>query len=530
MKGFWRKKRAPLSIQGTLRRSFFRVTLMSTVVLFMLLSVPPLIGRLLQSTLEEHLQVVQQDASSIISLLKNLPLEQQAEVLEGLNSGQMQLLKKDSPQNAGQIYIGAFQVDVFTQNDQVTLIDHGRVIWSQGLQKGPVPEGWKPHLQTSHAVTFQEQDPQVIRRLLKDVPAWVSQSLNAATLITPLGREQFLAVTAFQPRSEILTAVMVLLYLVILLTWAFLIALPATLGSVVVSSVYAGREARTLSRPIEALSKVARSIAAGNLKTRVEPQGPRELQDLARDINTISENLSRSMQQLQDALDHQKDFLQSISHDLRTPLSHILAFSEDLSHRLEQEAHLKKARIIHREALALGRMVDDLFDLLRFEHPGFRLQLQAVQLDTVVTSCALSFAKQAQEKGIRLFVLPAEPLLVQADPDRLRQVLSNLINNALQHTPEGGNISLTVQRKDGQAEVQVQDTGSGISPEHLPHVFERFYRAEASRAERHAGLGLTISRELIQRMQGSITVNSVKGEGSTFSVFLPISPGNSPQV
>lgn len=521
MKSTKRRVAETPSIQASLRRSFFRVNLLSILVLFMLLSLPPLVGRLLQPSLSDHLKVVSRDAQHMVDLLKNLPPDRQMQFLEGLNTGQLHILKMDSPQNAGQIYMGALQVDLFTRNDQVTLIRKGQVQWSQGLKPGPVPESWRPHLQAQQPVAFRESNTETLKAMLGDLPAWVARNMTAATWITPLEPEQFLAVTAFQPRAELLTAVLVVLYVVVLLVWGFLALLPATLGSMVVSAVFSHREARTLSQPIEALSRAAREMAAGNLQTRLEPQGPLELQRLGNDINTISENLSRSMQQLQDTLDHQKAFLQAISHDLRTPLSHILAFSEDLSERLSGTPAERKARIIHREAVALNRMVEDLFDLLRFEHPEFRLHLQRVVLNEVVTGVMQGFEGQAHDRQVQLSFHAQCDVQVHADAGRLQQVLVNLISNALRHTPAGGAITLELRLKHKKAELQVRDNGSGIPAEHLPHIFERFYRVDSSRSERHAGLGLTLSRELVQRMHGSLTVQSTEGEGSTFTLVLP---------
>ena len=364
-----------------------------------------------------------------------------------------------------------------------------------------------------------------------------SNPFGSSTLILPArtnpdGTRSYLAVTSSfnaLPRGSAFLIAFVVLLLVAVLTFV-----PLASVVILVGSWLSRRAARRIAAPLEGIAATARAIAQGHLDTRATPNGPLEVQALARDINTIGENLGASLTELEGAktraealLEAQRNLTVNISHDLRTPLSSILAYSEALEANPHRTAH---ASVIHRQAQALKRLVDDLFDLSRLENPGFSLELHPTNVQTVLQSAAESLAPAAWRKGVLVRVHAPDAALpqIQADAQRLDQVLRNLIVNAVRHTPEGGLVELGVQHNTTRdsLEITVSDTGEGIPAEHLPRVFDRFYRVDPSRTtdddERHTGLGLSIAHQLVERMHGSIQVDSQPGEGTTFTLRFPV--------
>ncbi|GEM49333.1 hypothetical protein DC3_49680 [Deinococcus cellulosilyticus NBRC 106333 = KACC 11606] len=487
-------------------------------LVFLLMALPPLISLFQYRDLNDHLHEVSRDARKLVSVLGALPMNQQINMLEGLNSGQVQLLAAERS-GPGAISFGPFDLEVFTLDDQVTLIQAGEVVWSQAFEKGPIPETWRSllPLTTEHFVTEQ---PASLARHLKE---WSTRDLNAATWMVPLNSRQVLAVTVLQLKEEALWGPLLLLSVSMLLAWTLWVLLPALAGSVLVSSWLAGRDSKRLNTELKRISSRFQQTPDFHSSGAVAQEGVQELGHLELELNQIGQQFHETLKGLQQQMGQQQDFMHSISHDLRTPLSHILAFSEDLQYRLQESPLQRKAHIIHREALALNHMVSDVFDVLRFDQPEFRLQFRPVLLSDLLEHQVERFQPMAQSRNVHLRCVPVpHPVQVMADPERLGQVLGNLLSNALRHTPPGGTIELDLDFTPEDLQIQVRDTGTGIAPEHLPHLFQRFYRAEGPSAERHSGLGLTICRQLVEKMDGHISVRSVLGVGSTFTVHFPI--------
>jgi histidine kinase len=183
-------------------------------------------------------------------------------------------------------------------------------------------------------------------------------------------------------------------------------------------------------------------------------------------------------------------------------------------------------RQIHIEAGRLNKLVDDLQELSRVESKAFELDIQPVDVSRLVETAAKRMQFQFDQKRVILSVrLPHDPVLVLADEDRALQILTNLLGNALQYTPEGGNVTVTVGREKQTAKFAIHDTGIGIPAEHLAHIFDRFYRVDKSRSRAHggSGVGLTIARHLVEAQGGSIWAESGgENKGSTFVFTLPI--------
>jgi len=278
--------------------------------------------------------------------------------------------------------------------------------------------------------------------------------------------------------------------------------------------------ARGLSAPLGRLAMAARRISHGELDQRVPVQGADEVADVAGAFNEMAVHLQES-----ETL--RRNLVADVAHELRTPLSVIQG---NLQAILDDVYPMDKAEIaaIYDETLILNRLINDLRELAQAEAGQLSLNVQSTDLVPLIENGADAFAELSREKNVVLKVdIPKHLPAVPADPDRIRQVLHNLLSNALRHTPEGGTINVTANRieQPDRIKVTVSDTGPGIPTEDLPHVFDRFWRADRSRSREHggSGLGLAIARQLVEAHDGQIGVESdgISGQGSQFWFTLP---------
>ncbi|MBO9606414.1 MAG: HAMP domain-containing protein [Paenibacillaceae bacterium] len=223
-----------------------------------------------------------------------------------------------------------------------------------------------------------------------------------------------------------------------------------------------------------------------------------------------------------------KDFVANVSHELRTPLSMLQGYSEALVDDIAAtpEERQEMAQVIHDESLRMGRLVKDLLDLARMEAGHLELSFEEVELTQLLKRVHRKFLALCKERGIRLELeLGGAPLaLASADEDRLEQVLTNLLDNAIRHTPEHAGIALRGWTEGDDVLLEIADEGSGIPPEDLPYIFERFYKADKARTRGSSGgtgLGLAIVRNLIDAHRGTIRAQSALGKGTTFTISLP---------
>jgi signal transduction histidine kinase len=299
--------------------------------------------------------------------------------------------------------------------------------------------------------------------------------------------------------------------------------------------------ARTLAAPLGRVAVAAEAIAAGDLSQRVPEQGTEETRAVARSFNQMAANLEQAEQL-------RRNLMADVAHELRTPLTVIQG---NLQALLDGVYPLERGEIatIYDETRLLSRLVADLRDLAQAEAGQLKLTMQPVDLSALLAQTAASFAPVAEAQGTTLVVAaPAAPastaaspgdapsaLWVMADPDRLAQVLRNLLSNALRHTPQGGQVHVDVQndlrglpRPRRSVCISIQDTGTGIPPADLPHVFDRFwsraqYTSERTVADSGSGLGLAITKYLVEAQGGEIGVESRVGEGTRFwfTLMLP---------
>lgn len=273
--------------------------------------------------------------------------------------------------------------------------------------------------------------------------------------------------------------------------------------------------ARTLTRPLLALTHAARRIAGGDFGQPVVVESNDEIGQLAGAFNQMSSELARSAQL-------RRQMTADIAHELRTPLSVLMGYTEAL-HDGVLQASPAILRSMHEESRLLSHLVEDLRTLSLADAGELTLNRVWTPPGELLERVAASFAPQAQAKAVelRLEISPNLPAL-SLDPERLAQVLNNLVTNAIRYTPSGGGVSLRGRAQDGGVLLQVADTGPGIPPEQLPYIFERFYRADSARAisEGESGLGLAIAKSLVELHGGSLRAESVPGQGTVMEVLL----------
>lgn len=273
--------------------------------------------------------------------------------------------------------------------------------------------------------------------------------------------------------------------------------------------------------PLRHLLYATRRIAAGHYSERVpapEVSTGDELAELAHSFNRMAESLEKA-----EAL--RRDLVANVAHELRTPLTSIKGYLEGLMDEVIPAAPETYERL-HREVHRLERLIDDLLELNRVEAGVYELHRQPVAVQELVRSTVERLDLQFREKGVRLVQqVPADLPRVLVDVGRIGQVLVNLLGNALQYTPAGGTVTISALQEKNYVLIRITDTGIGIAPEDLPHIFERFYRADRSRARSSggSGIGLTIAKLLAEAHGGFIRAESAgPGKGSTFTLGLPI--------
>lgn len=295
---------------------------------------------------------------------------------------------------------------------------------------------------------------------------------------------------------------------------AFLVALAAAAAVVV---ALAGLLARRLGDRLARVDAAAGRVAAGDLTARVDDDGDDEVSHLADSFNDMARRLEAASKR-------ERDFLLNVGHDLRTPLTSISGYAETLADGTVGSDDLPRvAAVLQRQSKRLSRLVEDLMLLARLEAREFTLRTEAVDLGAHIAGVAEEFRARAGEAAVRLAIEVEPTGPVEADPVRIAQVVSNLIENALRYAPEGGRVDVVVRAAPGETRIEVADNGPGIEAEDLPRVFERLYVAQRYRAVRPegSGLGLSIVHELVAAMGGTVEVASEPGRGTTVTVLLP---------
>lgn len=308
-------------------------------------------------------------------------------------------------------------------------------------------------------------------------------------------------------------------------TEATLIALTAaTIIAIVISALIS----RRVITPVRDMMVASRQIAQGNYGRRVSLPANRQTPDLD-EMGQLAYGFNQMAAQLEESDALRRQLIGDVSHELTTPLTVIKGSMEGLMDGVLPPDPETYQQVYH-ETARLQRLVTDLQELSRVEAESYELHIQPVDLGTLTNKITDQLRRQFDDKGVQIHVnIPSALLMAEIDADRISQLLINLIGNALQYTPSGKQVNVTVRRKDNGVLFTIADTGVGIAPEHLPHLFTRFYRVDKSRARASggSGIGLTIARHLVEAHNGRIWAES-EGlkQGSQFMFWFPLTQGS----
>ena len=273
---------------------------------------------------------------------------------------------------------------------------------------------------------------------------------------------------------------------------------------------------RVITHPILNMKKAAEQLSKGDNNVELSTQRKDELGDLATSINRLSEELERLKNE-------RNEFLGSISHELRTPLTYMKGYTDIISRKnisvTDRDRYIK---IIQEETEYLTYLIKNLFELARIDHNEFDIKKERVVYGDLIEISLARIRPMLEDKNIELSYYGPDNLTVMADPERMQQVLLNILDNAINYTPVGGCITIEVSQNKNKFFTTISDTGEGISEEDIPFIFERLYRAEKSRsrASGGSGLGLAIVKEIVELHDGAIWVESTLGKGTAFIISL----------
>ncbi|QNB46787.1 HAMP domain-containing protein [Thermanaerosceptrum fracticalcis] len=297
-------------------------------------------------------------------------------------------------------------------------------------------------------------------------------------------------------------------------------------GGIVLATILSLLFSKRISQPLLDMSKTALAMASGDFSRRVTVKSNDEISLLANSLNTLSAQLQEKLAQLERLDRTRREFVTNLSHEMKTPLSIIQAFTEALQDNLAVDENEKKQYLnnISEEVQRLRRLVTEVLDLKKMEEGYDDFEKEYVDLRVIAESLQSKFCTLVEEKGIDLsFKIDKRIPLVFCNKDRIKQVLINLIDNALRHTPGGGQVLVTISTKANNVLIEVRDTGEGIPKDDLPMIWERFYKVDKSRTRvtGGTGLGLAIVKRIVEAHGGCIEVQSKPGEGTVFTIIIP---------
>ncbi len=387
---------------------------------------------------------------------------------------------------------------------RVTIADARGVVRASSSNEGvgaPINDTRRPGMKAalagrSNATVWRSPNFAYEDTMYVNVPVWhdgqIAGVVRVAHTLTMIQH------SAARVRSALLVAVLLYALVIGVLTVAF---------------------SATIVRPVEQLQRDARRIAAGDLAHRLALAGPDEISQLSAMLNHMTSRL-----EVLEGL--RRRYVSDVSHELRTPLTAIRSMAETILQYGDSDPELRRRYLprILTQTDRLARMVTQVLDLAQIERGSYAPALTPLPLVEVLEEVSLTNAARARELGVALEVSVSDRALsVRGDRDRLIQVFMNLVDNALRHTPKDGAVTLAAIATRGRVEVTVTDTGQGVSAEHLPHLFERFYRVETARSPLAGGtgLGLAIVRQIVEAHGGHIRVTSTPGKGTRFLIELP---------
>ncbi|MBM7853927.1 signal transduction histidine kinase [Desulfohalotomaculum tongense] len=305
-----------------------------------------------------------------------------------------------------------------------------------------------------------------------------------------------------------------------------IIIIYTAVSGIVLATILSLLFSKMVSRPLLDMSRVSLAMASGDFSRQVTVNSNDEVGLLASSLNTLSTRLQEKLAQLERLDQMRREFVANVSHEIKTPLTIMQAFTEALEDDIvtgdrERKEYLKN---INEEIHRLRRLVNDVLDLKKMEEGHGDFEKEYVDLNSVVSSVENKFRALKEKARVNLeFNIDRSTPQVFCSKDRIEQVFINLIDNAIRHTPEGGKVSVNISPKADSVMIEVKDTGTGIAGEDLPMIWERFYKADKSRTRGQGGtgLGLAIVKRIIEAHGGCINVQSRPGAGTTFTIILP---------
>lgn len=289
--------------------------------------------------------------------------------------------------------------------------------------------------------------------------------------------------------------------------------------SIILASAISYFLSQSFSKPLKLINNAAMEISKGNYETMIDLRSSREIKELGNTMNNLARQLSR-VEQIR------REFIANVSHEIRTPLSYLQGYSEVMMDGLvdSEEDRKKYLGIIIDETVRLKKMVDEILQLSQMEAGHIPLQLVSFSIDAIVREIINKIVPYASKRyiDIKYTNLTEDSLYCLADESRIKQVLINLINNAIKHSNDYGDIIVSAYRQSDSIYICIKDFGMGIREEDLPFIWDRFYTVDKKKSENSSGLGLAIAKNIINAHGCEITVNSVYGEGSEFCFYLPV--------
>jgi signal transduction histidine kinase len=285
---------------------------------------------------------------------------------------------------------------------------------------------------------------------------------------------------------------------------------------IVLLVVWSGRKiAAQMIQPLKKMESVSGRMASGDFSKRIEVSSSDEIGSLAQSFNRLAKSL-------EEVESNRREFLQNVSHELRTPLSYMRGYTEAMLEGVtdSEEERQNYLRIIHKETARLTRLVNDLLDLAQLEGDSYPMKREPIPFAQLVMDVTDRFKLPLEQKKIRLSLELDEEAIIEGDPDRLEQVVSNLLDNAIRYTPEKGEILLKMKQNEGYSVLEIKDTGRGIPKDDLENIMDRFYRVHKSRTRNKGGfgLGLAIVRQIVLKHGGTIDIESTPGKGTAISL------------
>jgi signal transduction histidine kinase len=309
------------------------------------------------------------------------------------------------------------------------------------------------------------------------------------------------------------------------LTWSGLALL--AVGAVVTALLIF----RPAQKRLQSLEGAARALGEGHTDVRANETGGDEVAALARTFNRMASDLNARAAALARSDEARRHLLADVSHELMTPLTAIRGYVQTLAMPgldADDSSRRRYLDIVDAETYKLEAIIGDLLDLARLEGGGGNLVMESVSVRDLFQQVVDRHGHDIQNRGINVTVSVPDGLHVRGDAHRLEQALQNIAANALRHTPEGGRIELRGERQGDRIRLSVRDTGSGIPDEHLPHLFDRFYKADPARSHAGSGLGLSIVRAIVQRHGGTVSAQNAPEGGALFQIDLPVSDSPAP--